>query len=493
MFALNPVYSFKASSLNVSMSSFLRSSRRYRSPDRSMMTSRPVGGAGWRCVKYACSIVLMLLPHCGWANGRESCLALNKRQELFAVVSQIREIRELKVANPTARVCRDLKKPFFEREPQTWQTVVDRKVIVFSAYYERRPEADGPSIRIIASGWQAAYNTIGDMYCHLWYNDRDYAVAVGPAIYNVIYPSTLFHEAWSSHFIICKLPLGIDDVPSAVSISPIRCLQRPGNELMVLNRKPVPKSNTHALCISALYNRWRGWEMIIEMFEIHKLLGASEITIYNQSMSTESNRTLHTYIADTNEAVNVIQWKFPGHLQSNVHCQRGALNDCMYRMGHRHRYVTITDLDEILVPRITDTWPELMKLIAKPNIGVYMFQHSYFRRNMSADDPYLITQSSFWTTDVVTPPAKIRCKSMYRADKAITVDLHFPYKLVRGAAEYMMPPAEGMLHHYRPYPMETFAKHPERFRYIEDRYIERYKNALVKAFTRRRDLVARSP
>ena len=234
-------------SFNASMSFFLRSSRRYRSADGSIMTSRQVGGVGWRYVKYICSILLMLLPHCGWANGRESCPALSKRQELVAIVSQILEIREIKVANPTARICRDLKKPFFDREPQTWQTVRDRKVLVFSAFYERRPEADGPSIRIIASGWQAAYNTIGDMYCHMWYDDRDYAVAVGPAIYDIIYPSTFFREAWSSHFIICKLPLGIDDVPSAVSISPIRCLPHPGNELMVLNRKPVEERHACAV------------------------------------------------------------------------------------------------------------------------------------------------------------------------------------------------------------------------------------------------------
>ncbi|KAI0218077.1 hypothetical protein LSAT2_030187 [Lamellibrachia satsuma] len=457
------------------------------------MTSQRARDRGRLRATFVCSIVFLLLPLCGYATRRDSCPAVSKSRQLLEVVSQIGEIRRIEAANPNARVCRGLEKPFFEREPQTWQTVEERKVIVFSAYYERRPEADGPAIRIIASGWQAAYNTIGDLYCQLWYDDRDYSVVVGPAIYNVIYPSTLFHEAWSSHFIICKLPRGIDAVPSAVSISPVRCLAQPGNELMVLNRKPVQKTDTHALCISALYNRWGDWEMIIEMFEVHKLLGASEITIYNYSVAPETDRTLRSYTTDKNDIVNVVRWPFPGHLQSNVHCQRGALNDCIYRMGHRHRYVTITDLDEILVPRSVNTWPKLMQRIGRPDIGVYLFQHSYFRRNTSKEDPYLITQSSFWTTDEVTPPAKIRCKSMYQADKAIAIDLHFPYKLVAGAAEHMMPPAEGMLHHYRPYPMESFAKHPERYRYIEDRYMERYSGALVKAFKRRRELVRKRP
>ena len=468
-------------------------SKKTQASQPSKMTSLPIGNRIGRCSTFVCATVWLLLLHCATADLRGSCPAASKRLQLLELVAEIREIRHIETANPSAKVCRGLKKPVFEREPQTWQAVPDRKVIVFSAYFERRPNADGPSIRIIASGWQSAYNTIGDLYCHLWYDNRDYAVSVGPATYTVIYPSTLFHEAWSSHFIICRLPKGVAAVPVAVSITPTRCLRQPGNELMVLNRKLIKKTDTHALCISALYNRWSGWEMIIEMFETHKLLGASEITIYNYSVSPETNRTLRSYITDKNEAVNVVQWPFPGHLQSNVHCQRGALNDCIYRMGHRHRYVTITDLDEILVPRTVNTWPQLMKRVGRPDIGVYMFQHSYFRRNTSTEDPYLITQSSFWTTDEVTPPAKIRCKSMYQADKAIAIDLHFPYKLVAGAEEYMMDPAVGMLHHYRPYPMENFAKWPERYRFIEDRYMEKYKNKLIKAFKRRRELVRKHP
>ena len=160
-------------------------------------------------------------------------------------------------------------------------------------------------------------------------------------------------------------------------------------------------------------------------------------------------------------------------------------------MGYYHRYVTITDLDEILVPRVTETWQELMKVVAKPDIGVYMFQHVYFRRNTSTENPYLITQSSFWRTDEATPVVTVRCKCMYRADNTISISVHIPYLLMPDAVEYLLPPETALLHHYRENPMESFEKHPECYRYIEDRHVETYKTRLVRAFKARKRAVNR--
>ena len=369
-------------------------------------------------------------------------------------------------------------------EPQLWQTVSQREMHVFSAYYEARYEAYGPSIRIIASGLQAAYNNVGDIYCTLYYEDRSYSVVVGPAWYQVIYPSTLIHDMSCAHFIICPLPSEMSTVPYAVSITAEPCTTA-SNALLVLNRERVEKTSTHALCISLLYNHFDLWEMIVEIFEMHKILGADEIAIYNFSISAETNKTLWNYLSDENRFVNVIQWPFPWQLVSNIWSQHAAVNDCLYRMGHRHKYVTITDLDEILVPRMVDSWPELLHKIGKKNRGAFLFQHNYFRRNTSDTQPYLITQSSFWTTPAPEPPAKIRSKAMYEASKAISLDLHSPYQLVRGAEEYLLSPSDGLLHHYRKDPMETFRRYPERFMFVEDRYMTKFNETLLRAFKAR--------
>ena len=413
------------------------------------------------------------------------------RNMLKSLIEEKQNRFAFKHFNVNTSICNvnDLEKPVLEKEPQRWMRVSDRNVMVFSAFYERRPDADGPSIRIIATGWQQQFNDVGDLYCHLWYKDTNYPVAKGPALYHRIYPSTFHSDMWVSHFIICKLPVWPNQrvkIPYAVSIVPKPCV-RPENALKVLNRKRVIKGE-HALCISPVYGFFKNWTMIAEMIELHKLLGAEEITMYIYSAHSDTDKLLEQYAGDPKENINVVDWRSFPPVRSNVWCQRGALNDCLYRMGHKYKYVTITDLDEVLVPRATRTWPELMKRIAKPQYGAYLFQHAYFRRNVTDNrnaSLSLITQTSFWRTDVLTPPGKIRSKSMYEAKKTVSIDLHFPYLLVPGAKEYILQGEEGMLHHYRMSPMETFAKKPQNYRYIEDRYLEKFKEELVQNFASR--------
>ena len=190
----------------------------------------------------------------------------------------------------------------------------------------------------------------------------------------------VYHDSWCSHFIICRLPEEVLTVPVAVSIVPTPCATS-HNNLMVLNREPVQQKQNHGLCISPLYSNWKNWTMIVEWFEIHRLLGAEGMVIYNRSISYDTHIALRHYMEDASSNVQVIQWPFPRFYKSSVYCQRAALNDCLYRLGHTHHYVTITDLDEIIVPRVASTWPGLMAHVQQPEIGVYTIQHLYYRRN----------------------------------------------------------------------------------------------------------------
>ncbi len=383
--------------------------------------------------------------------------------------------------NDTSTCCNLTSKPVLWEEPQKWQTVYMRDIMVFSAFIERRSSADGLSVRIIGSGLQEQFHIIGQLYCQLWYMDKKSPYFV-EAKYIGIYPNTFHRDAWSSHFILCPLSgvmkeTGVKSLPYAVSVAVEPCIMA-GNVLMVLHWNPVQKLNTYALCLPPLYGNFQNWTALVETFELHKLLGVAEIIIYSQSMSKMSKEVLQAY---NGKGVTVVDWNFP-KIKTSVYCQRAALNACLYHAGHVHKYITITDLDEVLVPRAAVTWPELMKKIASPLFGAYLFQHIYFRRNNTGEKPYLITQQSTWRNDKPHPPGKIRCKSMYDSDKAISLDLHFPYEMIKGVQEYILDPDEGLLHHYRILPLTTFRKNPERFTFIEDLYMHRYKKRLTKAY-----------
>ena len=86
---------------------------------------------------------------------------------------------------------------------------------------------------------------------------------------------------------------------------------------------------------------------------------------------------------------------------------------------------------------------------------------------------------------------KVRCKSMYRADNAISIDVHIPYLLMPDAVEYLMPPETALLHHYRASRLSAFEEHSECYQFIEDRHMEKYKKRLVRAFRARKRAVNR--
>ena len=79
----------------------------------------------------------------------------------------------------------------------------------------------------------------------------------------------MFHEDSFTSLDLTKFPI-------YVSISPRPCTWSPGNALLVLNRLPLappPKPNSHAHCISTIYNRWNDAEMLVEMVEASKIIG----------------------------------------------------------------------------------------------------------------------------------------------------------------------------------------------------------------------------
>ena len=283
---------------------------------------------------------------------------------------------------------------------------------------------------------------------------------------------------WTAHYIMCSLPSGVSDIPVAVSVSPLPCAL-PSNQLMILNREEPDPQPTFGVCLSAIYGRYKDWVGIAEMFEMYTLLGASEIVIYNLSLSHDTDIAMKAYLDDPTKNVRAVQWPLPVKEmhKTSTFFQRGALNDCLYRLSQRHRFVAVHDIDEVMVPRMATTWKELFDDIYDPKRAIYMFQHSYFRRNTSKEDPYMITQASFQTTKEVLPAGKIRCKSLYNARLVRSIDVHYHYDLMPGTQEYMIPPHIAKLHHYRISDMETFRKDPS-IEFIEDRYMERYKARL---------------
>jgi hypothetical protein len=154
-----------------------------------------------------------------------------------------------------------LPRPNVQVEPQVWQNVDGRNLTVFSSYLDARTNVVGsPIIRVVASGLQASFNEIGELFCHIWYRDSDIPLSFGPAAYDLIYPSTLHGEMWVAHFVLCQLPSAnqVPGTPFAVSVTGQRCSTKTGNQLMVktLEQQQLrAKKPSFALCLPVTYGR----------------------------------------------------------------------------------------------------------------------------------------------------------------------------------------------------------------------------------------------
>ena len=155
-------------------------------------------------------------------------------------------------------------------ELQQWQEVAGRNVTVFSAYVDRRVDAGGPLIRIIASGLQEAYNSVGQLYCRMWFVDTKASAVTGQTTYEQIFRSPN-PAMWAAHFVLCPLADSASpEVPQLVSVLDRPC-GTPANVLLVLDRDRVGgttnrnfigrsghrkrRKTSFALCLPALY----GW------------------------------------------------------------------------------------------------------------------------------------------------------------------------------------------------------------------------------------------
>ena len=361
-------------------------------------------------------------------------------------------------------------------DKQEFLLVQDRPVYLFSAYLDTRKAIGGPQIRIIAAGLQQAYNKIPSMYCTIWWRDKYhniYGVNSGKARYQVIYRSTVWPKMYTSHFILCDIP-STDVKPIGVSIVPQPCsshLQALPIQTLIVPEKDIPYQ--FSLCISPLYGRVP-YLQLIEFIEIHRLLGVEKFTFYKHSISPRIEKLFQYY--KKQDLVDVVDWKFPRHVEQSYFMQRVALNDCIYRNMAKSKFVGIYDIDEVVVPNKGETWSKLFSSLEKdyPTGGAFLLQHAYFRRNNSIkSEPNLMTQNSVWRTSNVYPEGKIRCKSIYLAQRSLAVDIHFPYSLIPGFEEVIIKPETAILHHYRETPMSNFNKQKD-LKFKEDNSLLRY-------------------
>ena len=143
------------------------------------------------------------------------------------------------------------------------------------------------------------------------------------------------------------------------------------------------------------------------------MFGADRFVFYNYSTGSHVAAHLRRY-AGEGVVSAVVQWRVPVAVdvwppdpkeEPEIHyfAQLAALNDCLYRMMFRARFVVLADLDEVMVPRRRSHWRPMLEdatadwrrrfvgldgARTRDSVfpGAYLIRNVFFRTNWADDD-----------------------------------------------------------------------------------------------------------
>ena len=127
------------------------------------------------------------------------------------------------------------------------------------------------------------------------------------------------------------------------------------------------------------YTNYSDVKQFVEMIEVGRMFGVNRFLFYTSSVSASMLQYIEYY--HRLGVVDIRPWTMPvyqlGHVVHETTYQFGrvlALNDCMYRNMYRTRYMAITDVGEIFVPRSYNDLGTMLRLL-KPAVA-YNFRVS---------------------------------------------------------------------------------------------------------------------
>ncbi|XP_015435813.1 PREDICTED: LOW QUALITY PROTEIN: uncharacterized protein LOC107191321 [Dufourea novaeangliae] len=372
------------------------------------------------------------------------------------------------------------------------------KFFVYSAYFDDRVGGvkNQGMVRIIS-----ATKTRGPerVWCRFWYQTENGGNVT--ASLTVTAKVKVIRENWnlkySACFVICPLPKespASDRVPETVSVV-ARLKAVPTNRILVQNR---PESRTEnkellAICVKPLHYDYNRVLQLVEFIELYGLLGATHVTLYNDTVGTEAGCALKYY--EAKGLVTVLPWHHLDMVSQREIRTEGlfaALNDCLYRSMYKYEYVALVDLDEFIIPRHNDTTIDLIRWMSSrintKSTGAYSFQNAFFYLQW-ADDPFIVTSRTPIEAGLITlrktrrraklHPHKQRSKYICRPQNVVEAGNHFVWEFIPGHGTLNVPSEAAILHHYRV--CEFGGDDCIKTQSVVDRTAYKYKNQLTES------------
>ena len=259
---------------------------------------------------------------------------------------------------------------------------------------------------------------------------------------------------YQQYFYICKLSSSAV-TPTFVSFSSsISCLEP---------SPPIPVTQTHnkinstkgiGVCIQSPLFQMNDTQLIIQVIEMNRILGAEWFTFYIHDASEDVIRVLEEYSKEG--VVDVVRSTLP-NINVHYYGEQVVMHDCGYRNMYKVKYLLYTDLDEIIVPQKHHNWSRMITEIDRKSIGHFQVRHvalsgrkgnktlTICNSSKQIEVPRFIEFTERSTTPLPFGP---RSKFIIKPEAFAKLRIH-GVVLLKGYSTYCVPPEIALLYHYR--------------------------------------------
>ena len=343
------------------------------------------------------------------------------------------------------------------------ETSGNKVVLVNSAFYDDRPKGGHlPSLRLL---------TVSDvshkskLYCYVWYPGIKNPYIARGSLYTINWirknPRDIAKHLPSKGFFVeyvisCQLSTN-QSFPSHVSVVVDACTTSD-----VLVPVTVPHKPEHTIdfgvCVAASYGKV-DTAIMVEWFELHKILGIKEFNIYNVSMSESMKDVLQYYTSTGDLTLHHMSPIIPKNDDLTAYMNSlPTLNHCFFSNMYRYKHVVIVDFDEFITPKedrdinysvLVDTIKQLYH--STNNWTSLVFYNEFFLYDYPPDKDYpkylpVLQQRLHYATS----PAYKYSKSISNPQTCLIVSNHQCVKAFPNVPPWTVVSAKiATSHHYR--------------------------------------------
>ena len=215
-----------------------------------------------------------------------------------------------------------------------------------------------------------------------------------------------------------------------------------------------------------------------EWFEFNKLLGVTEIHLYNVTLTAEPTmqRLLDHYASSALLKMHTMPppmnyTSADGVKDPAKTCITIGLQDCLYRNLHRFKYLVVVDVDEVILPYKETNYHDMMTRLVSEHKSDKSFQ--FVAKNFCRTFPPDLTQPNVSVALRQTQVApSSTAKSIHNPRRCFDLTVHHCGELVK------LREAEGTVHHYRRRCNGVCPRTPQEWSKYR-RMVERYRRPLL--------------